>query len=153
MARPQKPLGLEYFYLEVNFFKNKKIELISEKFGEIAELIILKILVKIYEEKGYYCEWDEDSIRLFAKYSKEYNYKQINDITIESLIRNFFSFRLYEEYKILTNQYIQEHYLHATKQRNKIILEKKFLCLPKYILEFIEKEKYFEVLNRKIEII
>lgn len=46
--------GIMYFPLNVNFFEDAPIELIEAKFGLVEEAAVMKLLCKMYKEKGYY---------------------------------------------------------------------------------------------------
>ena len=41
MARPQKD-GLDYFPVDVDFYEDEKVELISAKYGSKGEVLILR---------------------------------------------------------------------------------------------------------------
>ena len=59
MARPKK-LGLEYFPLDVNFYRDIKIrKLMRTNGGGVSITIYILLLCHIYET-GYYMPWDED---------------------------------------------------------------------------------------------
>ena len=64
MARPIKE-GLDYFPL--NVVLNSKFEIIEARFGIKGFAVIVKLFQHIYGTKGYYCEWDEDVLFVFAK--------------------------------------------------------------------------------------
>lgn len=44
--------GIMYFPLNVNFFEDAPIELIEAKFGLVGEAAVMKLLCKMYKEKG-----------------------------------------------------------------------------------------------------
>ncbi len=58
MARPLKT-GLDYFPFDVGFFEDRKIKRLRAKFGCDGLAVYLCILCLIYNDKGYYIEWDE----------------------------------------------------------------------------------------------
>ena len=58
--------GIMYFPLNVNFFEDAPIELIEAKFGLVEEAAVMKLLCKMYKEKGYYLLWGEEQCTLFS---------------------------------------------------------------------------------------
>ncbi len=58
--------GIMYFPLNVNFFEDAPIELIEAKFGLVGEAAVMKLLCKMYKEKGYYLLWGEEQCTLFS---------------------------------------------------------------------------------------
>ncbi len=65
MARPQR-LGLDYFPLDSNFFHGSDIKNLKRRHGTDGICVYLYLLCQIYEDKGYYTEYDEDTILTLA---------------------------------------------------------------------------------------
>ena len=128
MARRLKE-GLDYFPLDVDFFEDDKILLIESEFGIKGSIIALRLLCKIYKEKGYYYQWGADECLLFTRaLGAEGVTNKLVDEVINGLIRRcFFDKRCYDEFKILTSKGIQERYVSIVKtskiKRNKILKE------------------------------
>src|SRR5262245_47672081 len=109
MGRPLKT-GLDYFSLDVDIFSDEKIQVIAVKFGEFGELILIKLLTRIYRN-GYYLKWDEETAATFANSAgKSVTIDLVNNVIEEATRRNFFNLRLYSHYKVLSSSGIQKRY-------------------------------------------
>lgn len=129
MARKVKE-GLDYFTLDCNM--NDKIKLIEAEFGIKAFAIIVKLYQKIYSERGYYCEWNEDVALLFIASlggNSGVSKSLIDVILSASIRRGIFSQELYENFGILTSKRIQEQYFDAVSRREKVEVEKEYLLV------------------------
>lgn len=129
MARPVKE-GLDYFTLDCCM--NDKIKLIEAEFGIKAFAIIVKLYQKIYSERGYYCEWNEDVALLFIASlggNSGVSKSLIDVILSASIRRGIFSQELYEKFGILTSKRIQEQYFDAVSRREKVEVEKEYLLV------------------------
>jgi len=119
--------GLDYFPLDVDFFEDEKIQFISAKFGSDAEVIVIKLLCRIYRN-GYFLPWNDDSALLFLKRcSRDTSLNDLKAVIDELLYRNFFNSEIYSRYKILTSNGIQVRYFEATKRRKRINVYKEYL--------------------------
>jgi len=119
--------GLDYFSFDVDFFEDEKIEFVSAKFGELGELILIKLLCRIYRN-GYFIEFGEDEQLLFAKRSGEnITIELVSQVVDEALKRNFFSKEHFEKYQILTSNGIQKRYFEATQRRKEIPIFSEYL--------------------------
>lgn len=111
---------------------NDKIKLIEAEFGVKGFAIIVKLYQKIYMERGYYCEWNEDTSLLFNAQlggNSGVTKNLIDDIITASIRRGIFSKELYEKYKILTSKRIQEQYFDAVSRRDRVEVEKEYLLV------------------------
>ena len=111
---------------------NDKIKLIEAEFGIKAFAIIVKLYQKIYSERGYYCEWNEDVALLFIASlggNSGVSKSLIDVILAASIRRGIFSEELYERYGILTSKRIQEQYFDAVSRREKVEVEKEYLLV------------------------
>lgn len=111
---------------------NDKIKLIEAEFGIKGFAIIVKLYQKIYMERGYYCEWNEDTSLLFNAQlggNSGVTKNLIDDIITASIRRGIFSKDLYEKYKILTSKRIQEQYFDAVSRRDRVEVEKEYLLV------------------------
>lgn len=131
--------GLDFFYLDVDFFNNDKIFLVESELGSRATLLAVKLLCKIYHS-SYYYKWGTDECLLFAR-------KQMPDCTaeyvqsvVEALVkRGFFYQEYYEKYGILTSESIQLHYFEAVQRRKQMEVD------PDYLLVDVKKYKNVHV--------
>jgi hypothetical protein len=121
MARPIKE-GLDYFPLNVNFFDDDKIAFVYARFQEKGESIALKLLCKIYSDKGYYYKWGEDEAMLFAKrvLGDPSKHTLANDVVHELVKRDFFNKDIFNRFKILTSAGIQKRYIKICKDGHRI---------------------------------
>lgn len=129
MARPNKA-GLDYFELDCHL--DEKVRLIQAEFGLKGFAVVVKLYQKIYSEFGYYCEWNADSLLLFASengVSGRGEKNLISEIISACIKRNIFSEELYREFGILTSKGIQKRYLNAVSRREKVELKKEYLLL------------------------
>lgn len=126
MARPQKE-GLEYFPIVTSF--DDKINLIIAEFGPEGLGIIIGLFQRIYIN-GYYLNWDEDTLMLFATKHINAEITRVNVVLTKCLQRNIFSEELYNKYGILTSKGIQKQYLKVCKDsRRKSVQFIKEYCL------------------------
>ena len=113
MARPTK-VGLDYFSVDTDIFNDEKIEFVSAKYGLPGEAIALRLLSKIYRN-GYFINWDDDALILFASKLKSPGIEDINkfvqDVLAELLKRDFFDKHLFDNYTVLTSRGIQRRYI------------------------------------------
>lgn len=129
MARPNKA-GLDYFELDCHL--DEKVRLIQAEFGLKGFAVVVKLYQKIYSEFGYYCEWNDDSLLLFASengVSGRGEKNLVSEIISACIKRNIFSEELYREFGILTSKGIQKRYLNAVSRREKVELKKEYLLL------------------------
>ena len=109
MARPNKQ-GLDYFPLNTDISKDDKIALIEAKHGLTGFGIIIKLYEKIYYNKGYYYEWNEDAQLLFAK-QVGLEIEKLEEIINDAIKWGLFDEKLFKKYKILTSRRIQKTFL------------------------------------------
>ncbi len=126
MARPIKE-GLEYFPLDCDIDQDDKISLIEAQHGIKGFGIVIKLLMKIYNN-GYFYEWTEKEQLLFSK-RVNVDINEVN-VVINNLVKwNFFNKKLYEAEEILTSKGIQKRYLMAVGRRQTVKILKKHLLL------------------------
>lgn len=128
MARTIKT-GLDYFPLDVDFFNDDKIELISSEFGCKGEAVTLRLLCLIYRN-GYYYQWGKDESLLFAKRVGNGVTGALVDEIVAGLVkRSFFNERVFNRFKILTSKGIQQRYLEAKERAKQVDIIKEYLLL------------------------
>lgn len=127
-GRPSKE-GLDYFPLDCHM--EDSIKLIQAEFGLKGFAVVVKLLQKIYGDKGYYCEWNKDVLLLFmAENAVPSDSKNmIEEILSACIKRNIFSRELYESYGILTSRGIQKRYLVAVYERKQVEMKKEYLLV------------------------
>ena len=139
MAGRQNKVGLDYFELDCQM--EEKVRLIQAEYGLKGFAVFVKLLQKIYGERGYYCEWTQDSELLFmSENGLDSGFLQLlREIVSACIRRNIFSERLYKEYGILTSSGVQKQYLKATVKREVVDLKKEYLLIsvPKNITNVV----------------
>ena len=109
MARPNKT-GLDYFPLNVDFFDDDKLRFVAARFGELGELITIKLMCKIYKN-GYFVQWSDDDALLFASIAgKNVTVELVNDVVCELLKRGLFDKNMFDQFNILTSNGIQTRF-------------------------------------------
>lgn len=121
--------GLDFFYVEVNFFDSDIMVILETKYGSKAALLTIKLIGKIYSE-NYFYRWGEDELLLFThKLGSDYTMEYVKEV-VESLVsRSFFSKDCYEKYGVLTSAAIQTHYFEASQRRKCVEVEKNYLLI------------------------
>lgn len=126
--------GLKYFPLQVDFFTDEKIEFVSARFDEKGELIVIKLLCKIYRN-GYFMKWDADTCLLFSKVAgKNITPGLANEVVNELLKRGFFNEYLQKRFGILTSHGIQKRYLKICRdsKRTGYEIPEQFQCFEEF---------------------
>lgn len=118
MARPLKE-GLDYFPFDVDFFMDIKIRRLSKACGPTSQSILICLLCNIYQDKGYYIEWNKDLPFLIA------DTVGVSEGVVEEVIKKaiqveLFDENIYDRYNVLTSVGIQSRYIVVTERRKKI---------------------------------
>ena len=116
MARPIKE-GLDYFELDCVMEDN--IKLLQVECGLKGFALVIKLYQKIYGGKGYYCDWNEDVLLLFASENGE-SAELVEKVINACLKRKIFNAELFEKYSILTSAGIQKRYFNAVSRRESV---------------------------------
>lgn len=126
MARPQKE-GLDYFPLDVDIDQDDKVAIIEARHGMLGFGLIIKLLMKIYDN-GYFYEWTEREQILFSR-RVNVDINEVNVIINDSLKWGLFSKTLFDNYNILTSRGVQTRYLEAVKRRKDVTLISEYLLI------------------------
>jgi hypothetical protein len=133
VARKTKP-GLDYFPMDVDFFEDEKIELISSEFGPKGENITLRLLCKVYRN-GYYYQWDKDQSLLFAKRVGNGVTGALVDEVVQGLIkRSFFDKGVFDSFAVLTSKGIQTRYIDAKERAKEVVFFKEYQLIDINVL-------------------
>lgn len=119
--------GLKYFALDVDFFKNKKIQELTEIHQSNGPIFFLQLLSYIYTA-GNHLKWDRLTIRDFRK-NNEWSQEQMTSMLQSVLDVGLLDKDLYNRYQVLTSDGIQERYLYSTKKREKVIYIQEYLLI------------------------
>lgn len=163
MARPRKE-GLDYFPLDCNIFDDEKVLLLMAEYGDEAFSLYLRILCRIYANKGYYLQYSDDVALLLSRQSglkKEVTQRMVKSMTLRGLFSEF----IFNKYGVLTSKAIQERYFSSViKLRSNIEIIKEYLLInADFFKENTEKitvssaliqenEGFFEENSSKLEI-
>jgi len=126
MARPTKT-GLDYFPLDTDIDQDDKVMLIESEHGLKGFAVLVKLLMRIYDN-GYFYEWSKKQQLLLSK-RINVDVNEINVIINSCIEWGFFDKYMLETYEILTSRGIQKRFLEATKRRNRVKIDKKYLLL------------------------
>ena len=118
-------IGLDYFTLDCNFFHNRKFRLFRAEFDPTlrlsANMIIVLIFARIYEDKGYYIIWNDAEKSLFCEDSG-ISATLLDDIIVAALKVGIFDAGRFETHGILTSAETLRRYVSATtKRRDRVI--------------------------------
>ena len=122
-------VGLDYFELYCHL--DDEVKLVQAEYGLKAFAVIVKLWQKIYGERGYYCEWNNDVLLLFMSENGMTGDSKnlVNDIVSACIRRNLFSGALFKKYGILTSSGVQKRYLKAVSRRERVELIKEYLLI------------------------
>ncbi|WP_427112414.1 Lin1244/Lin1753 domain-containing protein [Megasphaera sueciensis] len=121
--------GIDYFPLDVDFFEDEKIQLVSARFGVKGEILTIRLLTRIYHN-GYFIKWDEDAAFLFSKSAgQEITPSLANSIVYDLVKRGFFDESLFNSLRILTSRGIQERFLKACERRKFVEIDQCMLLV------------------------
>lgn len=128
MARPLKQ-GLDYYPLDVKFYREIKVRQLNHAFGPISTVILLTLLGAVYKDRGYYAEWNDDLCFLVAvdSFSTE---EVVRAVVKKALAVGLFDQDCFSAYGILTSKEIQRHYLAATYKRKGVNMVAEYFLVP-----------------------
>lgn len=123
--------GIDSFLLDCH--TNDNISEIEAEFGVKGFAVIVRLWQKIYNEKGYYCEWVDRSPLLFLSNwfggNSGVTINLINEVVDRCLENGIFSREMYEKHSILTSPRIQQQYFDVVKRREKIEVFREYLLV------------------------
>ena len=118
--------AFDFFPLDVHL--SDRMELIEAEFGLIGFAVIVKLWMRIYGSRGYYCEFDEEVALMFS-HKTGVGVNAVSEILNAAFKRGIFDRTLYEKYKILTSKGIQERCMKMCSRRKRFEVEKKYLLI------------------------
>lgn len=121
--------GLDFFYVEVDFFDSDIMVILETKYGSRAALLAIKLISKIYSE-NYFYRWGEDELMLFThKLGADYTLEYVREVVEALVTRGFFDKACYEKQGVLTSAAIQTHYFEASQRRKCVEVERDYLLI------------------------
>ena len=118
MARP-KAKGVEYFPLDVGFLSDLKIRKIMLSHGPASIAVLIYIFAAIYKDEGYFMSVKDDEISLIAL-DTNLDADYVKQVINRACEVELFSFRIYDNFRILTSEGIQNRYLKITERRKSV---------------------------------
>lgn len=119
MARQSTP-GISYYSSDVDMVHNRKIKLLFNEFDSHGYWIYSCLLSEIYRVKGYYLDIsDKDYLTLFALDVCKKPVSLVSQVIDGCIRRSLFDKRVFDMFKVLTSDRIQENYLEATAERRR----------------------------------
>ena len=118
MARP-KAKGVEYFPLDVGFLSDLKIRKIMLSHGAASIAVLIYIFAAIYKDEGYFMSIKDDEISLIAL-DTNLDADYVKEVINRACEVELFSFRIYDNFRILTSEGIQNRYLKITERRKSV---------------------------------
>ena len=118
MARP-KAKGVEYFPLDVGFLSDLKIRKIMLSHGPASIAVLIYIFAAIYKDEGYFMSVKDDEISLIAL-DTNLDADYVKEVINRACEVELFSFRIYDNFRILTSEGIQNRYLKITERRKSV---------------------------------
>lgn len=139
MARPQKT-GLDYFPLDVGFYRDIKVRKLMRSNGGGKALVVYVVLLCNIYENGYYMVWDDD-VPFMLSEILGFEEGTIHEVIKFCLSVGLLDKDMFTRHSILTSRSIQSRYLAAVKRRVRDVsdlpftypdlLSKKGLCQQK----------------------
>lgn len=139
--------GIPSFLLDVT--DDDPLQLIEAEFGITGFAVIIKIYQKIFREQGYFCNWSEEVVLLFAR-KAGVGGNIVSEITKVALKRGIFDKQLYEKYTILTSVWVQKKYFAVAGRRTTLVIEPKYLLVPYASKKSVGKKQ--EIADKNSEI-
>ena len=118
MARP-KAKGVEYFPLDVGFLSDLKIRKIMLSCGASSIDVLIYIFAAIYRDEGYFMNVKDDDIALIAL-DTNLDTDYVKNVINRACEVGLFSFRIYDNFRVLTSEGIQNRYLKITERRKSV---------------------------------
>lgn len=118
--------GLEYFPLNVRL--DEKFQLLEAEFGLMGFAVVVRLFQRIYEGKGYCCEWTNEVVPLSARENRV-GAGAVSEIVKAAIRRGIFDRDLFERFQILTSREIQKRYFEAVSRRKAVTAKREYLLL------------------------
>jgi len=120
-------VGLDYFRLDCHL--DDKFKLIEAEYGLKGFAVVVKLYQKIYGERGYYCEWDEDVALVFGAETR-LGTSVVSEIVNAAIKRKLFDRDTFDKYQILTSTGIQKWYFETIGRRERVEVIREYLLIP-----------------------
>lgn len=155
MAAPTK-VGLDYFSFDVDLLRDRKLRRSKMRYGYLATVVYIALLSIIYEDKGYYVEYGDNSkddviwqILEYLQGKHQPSYDTVADVIDDLVACELFSDDLYRA-GIITSRRTQRTYYSATVSRKTVDIDESIWLLTlKEMKKLSAKHCYYlYLLNR-----
>lgn len=148
MSRTAKP-GIGYYPMDSDHVTNYKIKLLVNEFDSHGYWIYQCILCEIANDKGYFMDVsDSDQLILFASDVCKKQVSLVKEVIAGCIRRGLFDRSVFDAFKVLTNDRVQDNYFVAKKELMKkgtvIKIIKEF-----WVTEFFKYGNKFQYLSLK----
>ena len=143
MGRPLRK-GLHYFNIDCD--QDDTLNFIEARHGIIGYGVVVKLWRKIYMLNGYFCEWAEKNIYLFAR-EVNVDVETVNNIVETCFTEELFNRKRFEQFRILTSRGIQRRYIKIVTEakRKDTEIDPNYLLLEIPVApEIHQKEEAFQ---------
>lgn len=135
---------LDWFKLDCQ--TDSKIDLIESEFGLLGFAVVVKIFQMIYGGEGYYCEWNDDIVLVFAR-KNCVGANTVSEIVKRAIARGIFDKEKFDKYGILTSHGIQVRYYDAVDRRKYAKIKSEYLLLCN-----TQNSEYVDISSKNVNI-
>lgn len=139
-----RKVGNIFFFLDVDFFSDKKIKILKARYGADGITLYIYLLCEIYKN-GFYLKVDED-FEFIVSDDLNMNSIKVKQVLNFLLERSLFDNTLFQSDKVLTSAGIQRRYQRMVKSRavkNPITIERYWLLSEEETETFIKVNSFF----------
>lgn len=139
-----RKVGNIFFFLDVDFFSDKKIKILKARYGADGITLYIYLLCEIYKN-GFYLKVDED-FEFIVSDDLNMNGIKVKQVLNFLLERSLFDNTLFQSDKVLTSAGIQRRYQRMVKSRavkNPITIERYWLLSEEETETFIKVNSFF----------
>lgn len=133
--------GLDYY--PTSCILDDEYKIINARYGAAGIGILEILLRKIYGVEGYFCNWSEDLMYIFAS-ENSFDPKLVNSLIELLLQRDYFCKELYEKYSILTSEKIQKTFFDAAKRRKTLEVKTEYIVCES-LISYVNVSKNEEI--------
>ena len=146
--------GIEYFPINADIVHNPKVELVVTEFGPKAWAVLLLLYAKIYREKGYWIDWNNNDLILpFAKKECDLDVPFVKEVVSGFIRRSLFNKEVFDKFGILTSDRIQHNYFRAKARNTEAIIIKEFIVKDEKNEHVYKKYKNVRIIDLSVDII
>ena len=106
--------GINEFPLSIDFFNNPKICAVTVEHGIKGQIAAIMLLYTIYRN-GYFIEWTQENCVVILKELPGIKIKKMEKIVKTLVEWEFFDSTMFEQYHVLTNRDIQQHFINTAQ--------------------------------------